>query len=148
MATSLSYLDENEFVDYSYGNVDDHMLSRAAEALYLWRWPKASWFLDLAEQTDRAIDYFLEWAELLLDAGLAGEMGSHEWDEEAAGRVYYLMSHEGCMYESDIDYRWPQVGWWYEHVAASVLDYAVNEVPVDNTKALPVAFRSMTRRFD
>lgn len=148
MALSYTSSGEYEVTRYPYRGWDDEIWDRAAEALYLWRWPKASWFVDLAEQSERAIEYFYEWAEQILDAGLPEGVDSGEWDEEEAGRVYYCMSHEGCMYEDAIDYRWPQVGWWYEKVASSVLEYAVNEVPVDNTDVLPIAFRFITRRFN
>jgi hypothetical protein len=122
---------------------DDDILERTARALYLWRRPQQSWYQDLHEIGEWSIAWFYRWADEFLNAAMPDGADSEEWYPEDAAKVYHQMSHDGCMYSDMEEERWPQVGYWYEHVAASVMNAALHDVPVNNSAVLPLELRGI-----
>lgn len=122
---------------------DDDILERTARALYMWRRPKQSWYLGFHEIDQWSMDWFYHWAGEFLNAAMPDGLDSEEWDPEDAAKVYYRMSHDGCMYSNMEEERWPQVGYWYEHVAESVMDAALYDAPVNNSAVLPLELRQL-----
>lgn len=127
------------FVNYSQW--DDDIVQRAAEAMYLLRWPKKSWDTPFEAIDDRWSWWFRRWAISFLDAAMPDGLESDVWYPEDAGKVYHRMSHEGCKYDGLEDQRWPATGDWYEKCAEQILNAALYGTPVDNTEVLPVELR-------
>lgn len=120
---------------------EDDILQRTACALYMWRRPRQSWDFFLHEIDEQSIDWFYRWANEFLNAAMPDGAGAEEWYPEDAAKVYYRMSHEDCMYSGMEEQRWPQVGYWYESVASSVMDAALHDIAVDNSAVLPMELK-------
>lgn len=120
---------------------DDDILERTARALFCWRRPKQSWYCDFHQLDKFSTNWFYEWADEFLTAAMPDGADAEEWSSEDAAKVYYRMSHDGCMYSGMEELRWPQVGHWYERVADSVMNAALHDNPVDNSHVLPMELR-------
>lgn len=123
-----------DFTSWSNVEWSDETIERAAAAIYTWRSPITSGAVPFSFRSDGSQDRYSNVAIALLDAADVGDSGFEEWDLDSAAEVYYAFSYEGTTSGRPLGWRLEFCRNWYRDIAKSIINAAIHDLPVDNSK--------------